>query len=47
MIHGVPNTSYDINFHNKLNDWTEGCIALENARDEFFFGKILRLGHLF
>ena len=30
MIHGLPNLNYDKGFHNKLNDWTEGCIAVEN-----------------
>ena len=24
MIHGVPNTRYDQNYHNSDNDWTEG-----------------------
>ena len=40
MIHGVPNTSYDKNYHNKLNDWTEGCIALENKEMNFFWRNI-------
>ena len=40
MIHGVPNTSYDVNFHNKLNDWTEGCIALANAEMNFLWKNI-------
>tara|TARA_B100001248_G_C27398202_1_gene467422 strand:+ start:6178 stop:6669 length:492 start_codon:yes stop_codon:yes gene_type:complete len=40
MIHGVPNTNYDINFHNKLNDWTEGCIALENVEMNFLWKNI-------
>ena len=30
MIHGKPNLNYDKKFHNKNNDWTEGCIAVEN-----------------
>ena len=30
MIHGFPNNGYDLKYHNKLNDWTEGCIALSN-----------------
>ena len=30
MIHGVPNNGYDKNFHNKKNDWTEGCVAIKN-----------------
>ena len=32
MIHGVPNTGYDKNFHNSKNDWTEGCIAISNQQ---------------
>ena len=40
MIHGVPNTSYDVNFHNKFNDWTEGCIALENIEMNFLWKNI-------
>jgi len=32
MIHGVPNTRYDRNYHNSDNDWTEGCIAISNQQ---------------
>ena len=32
MIHGVPNTGYDRNYHNLDNDWTEGCIAISNQQ---------------
>jgi len=32
MIHGVPNTGYDIKYHNSDNDWTEGCIAISNQQ---------------
>ena len=37
MIHGLPNLDYDKNYHNKLNDWTEGCIALENKEMNFLW----------
>ena len=32
MIHGVPNTGYDLNYHNPDNDWTEGCVAISNKQ---------------
>ena len=40
MIHGVPNTNYDENYHNKYNDWTEGCIAIENKEMKFLWKSI-------
>ena len=40
MIHGLPNTGYDKNFHNKNNDWTEGCLALKNSEMDFLWKKI-------
>ena len=40
MIHGNPNNSYDKNFHNKNNDWTEGCIAIKNSELDFLWNKI-------
>lgn len=40
MIHGIPNLGYDKNYHNKLHDWTEGCIALENKEMNFLWRNI-------
>ncbi|MBF95920.1 MAG: hypothetical protein CFH34_00363 [Alphaproteobacteria bacterium MarineAlpha9_Bin4] len=40
MIHGLPNKYYDKNFHNKLNDWTQGCIAVENKEIGFLWKNI-------
>ena len=40
MIHGMPNLKYDNNFHNKYNDWTEGCIAVENYEMDFLWNKV-------
>ena len=40
MIHGLPNKYYDKNFHNKLNDWTQGCIAAENKEIGFLWKNI-------
>ena len=40
MIHGIPNSGYDKNFHNKKNDWTEGCIAIKNNEMDFLWKKV-------
>ncbi len=40
MIHGLPNLNYDKSFHNKINDWTEGCIAVENNEMDFLWKNI-------
>ena len=40
MIHGVPNFDYDQKYHNKLNDWTEGCIAVENKEMNFLWRNV-------
>ena len=40
MIHGVPNSGYDKSFHNKNNDWTEGCIAVKNTEMDFLWKKV-------
>ena len=36
----APNLGYDKNYHNKLHDWTEGCIALENKEMNFLWRNI-------
>ena len=43
MIHGLPNNAYDKNFHNKQNDWTEGCVAVKNNEMDFLW-KIVDIG---
>ena len=43
MIHGLPNITYDKDFHNKQNDWTEGCIAVTNSEMDFLW-KIVDIG---
>ena len=40
MIHGFPNNGYDLKYHNKLNDWTEGCIALSNKEMLYLWKKV-------
>ncbi len=42
MIHGLPNKNYDDSFHNKKNDWTEGCIAVSNKEMEYLW-KIVKV----
>ena len=37
MIHGLPNKNYDDSFHNKKNDWTEGCIAVSNEEMQYLW----------
>ena len=43
MIHGVPNNGYDKNFHNKKNDWTEGCVAIKNNEMRILW-KVVDIG---
>ena len=43
MIHGLPNNTYDKDFHNKQNDWTEGCVAVKNNEMDFLW-KIVDIG---
>lgn len=43
MIHGLPNKGFDKNFHNKFNDWTEGCVAVDNKEMNFLW-KNIKLG---
>ena len=43
MIHGVPNKGYDKNFHNKKNDWTEGCVAIKNNEMRLLW-KVVDIG---
>ena len=43
MIHGKPNLNYDKKFHNKNNDWTEGCIAVENE-EMYYLWKNISIG---
>jgi murein L,D-transpeptidase YafK len=40
MIHGLPNSGYDKSFHNKYNDWTEGCVAIKNNEMDFLWNKV-------
>ena len=40
MIHGLPNADYDLKYHNKLNDWTEGCIAVSNKEMLYLWKNI-------
>ena len=40
MIHGIPNSGYDKNYHNKNNDWTEGCVAIRNDEMDFLWKKV-------
>ena len=40
MIHGVPNLGFDKNFHNKDNDWTEGCVAVNNQEMKFIWKHV-------
>ena len=40
MIHGLPNKAYDKNFHNKNNDWTEGCVAVKNNEMDFLWNIV-------
>tara|TARA_S200000501_G_scaffold317896_1_gene311440 strand:+ start:219 stop:704 length:486 start_codon:yes stop_codon:yes gene_type:complete len=40
MIHGVPNSGFDEEYHNKQNDWTEGCIAITNKEMDFLWKKV-------
>tara|TARA_B100001989_G_scaffold160646_1_gene115200 strand:+ start:3790 stop:4278 length:489 start_codon:yes stop_codon:yes gene_type:complete len=40
MIHGFPNSGYDKSFHNKYNDWTEGCVAVKNNEMDFLWKKV-------
>ena len=39
MIHGVPNKNFDKNYHNIRNDWTDGCIAINNSQMKFLWNK--------
>ena len=39
MIHGSPNKGYDNKYHNKIFDWTEGCIALSNKEILYIWKK--------
>ena len=43
MIHGIPNKRYDKNYHNKNNDWTEGCIAISN-KEVLYLWNIIEIG---
>ena len=43
MIHGIPNKRYDRNYHNKNNDWTEGCIAISNKEMQYLW-NIIKIG---
>ena len=43
MIHGLPNSGFDKKFHNKNNDWTEGCIAVKNNEMDFLW-SIVEIG---
>ena len=42
MIHGLPNKNYDDSYHNKKNDWTEGCIAVSNQEMQYLW-KIVKV----
>ena len=40
MIHGLPSNGYDSNYHNTLNDWTEGCVAVSNEEMNYLWKNI-------
>ncbi len=40
MIHGLPNKGLEKNYHNFLNDWTEGCIAVTNAEISYLWKRV-------
>ncbi len=40
MIHGIPNSGYDKSYHNKNNDWTEGCVAIRNNEMDYLWKKV-------
>ena len=40
MIHGLPNIGLEKNYHNSMNDWTEGCIAVTNEEVKYLWKKV-------
>ena len=40
MIHGLPNTNLDKNYHSILKDWTEGCIAVNNQQIRYLWERV-------
>ena len=40
MIHGVPNIGLEKNYHNSMNDWTEGCIAVTNEEVKYLWKEV-------